>query len=91
MDSRSWFFWMPDQVRHDGELWIVEIVILVEHFACHSERSEESQTGGVFSFRNGRYGLRTCHSERSEESQSSQHIGKYLLSVINPFRVAPSE
>ncbi len=61
----------PDQVRHDGELWTVEIVILVKTLCLSSERSKESQTGGVFSFRNGRYELRTCHSERSEESQSS--------------------
>jgi hypothetical protein len=22
LGSRSWFIWMPDQVRHDGEHWI---------------------------------------------------------------------
>jgi ribose-phosphate pyrophosphokinase len=27
VDSRSWFFWMPDQVRHDGELWTVKLSI----------------------------------------------------------------
>jgi hypothetical protein len=25
MDSRICFSWMPDQVRHDGELWIVKL------------------------------------------------------------------
>lgn len=25
VNSRSWFFWMQDQVRHDGELWTVEL------------------------------------------------------------------
>ncbi len=23
VDSRSWFFWMPEQVRHDKEPWTV--------------------------------------------------------------------
>jgi hypothetical protein len=22
VNARSWFFWMPDQVRHDGKLWL---------------------------------------------------------------------
>jgi len=26
VDSRSWSFWMPDQVRHDGEFWTVELI-----------------------------------------------------------------
>ena len=25
VDSRSLFFWMSDQVRHDGELWTVRL------------------------------------------------------------------
>jgi hypothetical protein len=29
MDSRSWFFRIPDQVRVDGELLTVELIILI--------------------------------------------------------------
>jgi hypothetical protein len=42
VDSRSWFSWMPDQIRHDGELWTVELIITqidisvcYDHPLCH--------------------------------------------------------